>query len=50
MGPKWGKVKQNRLKMRCCHQTMVEMQLDVNYTPIINYKLVLPIIIIVGKI
>ena len=53
MGPKWGKIKQNRLIMLCCYQTMVEMQLDVNLlvcAPIINYELVLSIIIIVGKI
>ena len=55
MGPKWGKIKQKMTKnavlksnngrnaSRCQFACL-------SYTPIINYELVLPIIIIVGKI
>ena len=51
MGPKWGKIKQNAVLSSNNGRNATRCQFAcLSYTPIINYKLVLPTIIIVGKI
>ena len=55
MGPKWGKIKQKLAKNAALSsnngRNATRCQIAcLSYTPIINNELVLPIIIIVGKI